>query len=155
MQALTQGEREVRADPAAAARAVIAANPSLPRKLQLESIKQTLPATEAGAKPASPTAGRARRRGRRSAAGCSPTSCSRTTPTRRLPAVHERVPARAGDLAAAPARRLRRPATSAPYCATARATSGLAGRDRLRRASPSPASTGSSAQTHSASTAGS
>jgi putative hydroxymethylpyrimidine transport system substrate-binding protein len=46
MQALTRGEREVRADPEAAARAVLAANPSLPRKLQLESIKQTLPATK-------------------------------------------------------------------------------------------------------------
>jgi putative hydroxymethylpyrimidine transport system substrate-binding protein len=46
MQALTQGQREVREDPAAAAKAVIAANPSLPRKLQLESIKQTLPATQ-------------------------------------------------------------------------------------------------------------
>jgi putative hydroxymethylpyrimidine transport system substrate-binding protein len=46
LQALTQGEREVRADPAAGAQAVLAANPSLPRKLQLESIKQTLPATK-------------------------------------------------------------------------------------------------------------
>ncbi|HXB14337.1 MAG TPA: ABC transporter substrate-binding protein [Solirubrobacteraceae bacterium] len=46
LQALTRGERAVRADPAAAAKAVIAANPSLPHKLQLESIKQTLPATE-------------------------------------------------------------------------------------------------------------
>ena len=46
LQALTRGERAVRADPAAAAKAVIAANPSLPHKLQLESIKQTLPATQ-------------------------------------------------------------------------------------------------------------
>jgi putative hydroxymethylpyrimidine transport system substrate-binding protein len=45
MQALTSGAREVRADPAAGADAVLAANPSLPRKLQLESITQTLPAT--------------------------------------------------------------------------------------------------------------
>ncbi len=45
MQALTSGAKEVRADPAAAADAVIAANPSLPRKLQVESIRQTLPAT--------------------------------------------------------------------------------------------------------------
>jgi len=45
MQALTEGAKEVRADPAAGAGAVLAANPSLPRKLQLESIKQTLPAT--------------------------------------------------------------------------------------------------------------
>jgi putative hydroxymethylpyrimidine transport system substrate-binding protein len=44
MQALTRGEREVRADPSAAARLLIAANPSLEPKLQLESIKQTLPA---------------------------------------------------------------------------------------------------------------
>jgi putative hydroxymethylpyrimidine transport system substrate-binding protein len=51
MQALTRGQREVAADPAAGADAVLAANPSLPRKLQLESIKETLPAakpTEAG-----------------------------------------------------------------------------------------------------------
>jgi putative hydroxymethylpyrimidine transport system substrate-binding protein len=45
MQALTSGAREVRASPEAGAAAVLAANPSLPRKLQLESIKQTLPAT--------------------------------------------------------------------------------------------------------------
>ena len=51
MQALTRGEREVRANPAAAAKLVMAANPSLEEKLQLESIKRTLPAaqpTEAG-----------------------------------------------------------------------------------------------------------
>jgi putative hydroxymethylpyrimidine transport system substrate-binding protein len=45
MQALTRGEREVRADPAAAAALVVNANPSLDRKLQLASIEQTLPAT--------------------------------------------------------------------------------------------------------------
>jgi putative hydroxymethylpyrimidine transport system substrate-binding protein len=45
MQALTRGAREVSADPSAGADAVLAANPSLPRKLQLESIKATLPAT--------------------------------------------------------------------------------------------------------------
>lgn len=45
MQALTGGARAVRADPAAGADAVLAANPSLPRKLQLESIRQTLGAT--------------------------------------------------------------------------------------------------------------
>jgi putative hydroxymethylpyrimidine transport system substrate-binding protein len=44
LQALTQGEREVRADPAAAAATVVKASPSLNPKLQLESIKQTLPA---------------------------------------------------------------------------------------------------------------
>ena len=37
--------REVRADPAAAAALLTRANPSLDAKLQLESIKQTLPAT--------------------------------------------------------------------------------------------------------------
>jgi putative hydroxymethylpyrimidine transport system substrate-binding protein len=42
--ALTRGEREVRSDPAAAAALLTAANPSLEPKLQLESIKQTLPA---------------------------------------------------------------------------------------------------------------
>ena len=46
LQALTRGEREVRADPAAAASTLLAANPSLERRLQLESIKQTLPASE-------------------------------------------------------------------------------------------------------------
>ena len=51
LQALTRGQREVAANPAAGADAVVAANPSLPHKLQLESIKETLPAakpTEAG-----------------------------------------------------------------------------------------------------------
>ena len=48
MQALTRGEREVRADPAAAAAAVQGANPSLEGRLQLESIKQTLPAAQPG-----------------------------------------------------------------------------------------------------------
>jgi putative hydroxymethylpyrimidine transport system substrate-binding protein len=45
MQALTRGERAVRANPAAAAKLVQAANPSLEPKLQLKSIEQTLPAT--------------------------------------------------------------------------------------------------------------
>jgi putative hydroxymethylpyrimidine transport system substrate-binding protein len=45
LQALTQGEREVRADPAAAAALVVKANPSLDPKLQLTSIERTLPAT--------------------------------------------------------------------------------------------------------------
>lgn len=45
LHALTRGEREVRSDPEAAARAVVAANPTLERKLQLESIRQTIPAT--------------------------------------------------------------------------------------------------------------
>ena len=44
LQALTRGEREVRADPAAAAKLILAANPSLEEKLQLASIQQTLPA---------------------------------------------------------------------------------------------------------------
>jgi putative hydroxymethylpyrimidine transport system substrate-binding protein len=44
MQALTRGEREVRADPAAATALLTRANPSLEAKLQLESIRQTLPA---------------------------------------------------------------------------------------------------------------
>jgi putative hydroxymethylpyrimidine transport system substrate-binding protein len=50
LQALTRGEREVRADPAAAAKLIVAANPSLDRRLQLESIRRTLPA----ATPADP-----------------------------------------------------------------------------------------------------
>jgi putative hydroxymethylpyrimidine transport system substrate-binding protein len=45
LHALTQGEREVRADPAAAATLVVKANPSLDRALQLASIERTLPAT--------------------------------------------------------------------------------------------------------------
>jgi putative hydroxymethylpyrimidine transport system substrate-binding protein len=46
LQALTRGEHLVRANPAAAAALVVKANPSLEEKLQLESIKQTLPAAE-------------------------------------------------------------------------------------------------------------
>ncbi len=45
LQALTRGEHDVRADPEAAAAAVLKANPSLEGKLQLESIRQTLAAT--------------------------------------------------------------------------------------------------------------
>jgi putative hydroxymethylpyrimidine transport system substrate-binding protein len=46
MQALTRGERTVGANPQAAAALVVRANPSLEGKLQLESIRQTLPATK-------------------------------------------------------------------------------------------------------------
>jgi putative hydroxymethylpyrimidine transport system substrate-binding protein len=46
LQALTQGEREVRADPATAAARLVKANPSLEEKLQRESIEQTLPAAQ-------------------------------------------------------------------------------------------------------------
>ena len=45
MQALSEGERTVRQDPKAAAELIEQANPSLEEKLELESIKQTLPAT--------------------------------------------------------------------------------------------------------------
>jgi putative hydroxymethylpyrimidine transport system substrate-binding protein len=51
LQALTRGEREVRASPTATAGLLVAANPSLEAKLQLESIRQTLPATQ----PADPS----------------------------------------------------------------------------------------------------
>ncbi len=44
LQALARGEHEVRANPAAAAELLLKANPSLERKLQLQSIEQTLPA---------------------------------------------------------------------------------------------------------------
>jgi putative hydroxymethylpyrimidine transport system substrate-binding protein len=44
LQALTRGERSVRADPAAAAALLVKANPSLEGKLQLASIEKTLPA---------------------------------------------------------------------------------------------------------------
>jgi len=46
LQALTRGERAVRANPAAAAALLLKANPSLEPKLQLESIRQTLPAAQ-------------------------------------------------------------------------------------------------------------
>jgi putative hydroxymethylpyrimidine transport system substrate-binding protein len=49
LQALTRGEREVRADPAAAAALLAKANPSLEPKLQLESIVRTLPAAQPAA----------------------------------------------------------------------------------------------------------
>jgi putative hydroxymethylpyrimidine transport system substrate-binding protein len=45
LQALTRGQREVGAGPAAAASLIVKANPSLDPKLQLASIQQTLPAT--------------------------------------------------------------------------------------------------------------
>jgi putative hydroxymethylpyrimidine transport system substrate-binding protein len=52
LQALTRGQRAVRADPAAAASLLVKANPSLEGKLQLASIEQTLPAAlPAGGKP--------------------------------------------------------------------------------------------------------
>lgn len=46
LQALTRGEHEVRANPAAAAKLVVAANPSAEERLQQESIEQTLPAAQ-------------------------------------------------------------------------------------------------------------
>ena len=46
LQALTRGEREVQANPSAATNDLLAANPSLERRLQLESIKATLPAAQ-------------------------------------------------------------------------------------------------------------
>ncbi len=49
LQALTRGQRAVRADPRAAAKLVIAANPSLEEKLQVESIERTLPAAQPAA----------------------------------------------------------------------------------------------------------
>jgi putative hydroxymethylpyrimidine transport system substrate-binding protein len=45
LQALTQGEKQVRANPAAAAASIVKANPSAQAKLQLASIEATLPAT--------------------------------------------------------------------------------------------------------------
>jgi putative hydroxymethylpyrimidine transport system substrate-binding protein len=51
LQALTRGERAVKANPAAAAALLVRANPSLESKLQLESIRRTLPA----AQPADPS----------------------------------------------------------------------------------------------------
>ena len=53
LQALTRGEREVRADPAAAAAALVIGQPlTLDTRLQLASIERTLPAAlPAGGKP--------------------------------------------------------------------------------------------------------
>jgi putative hydroxymethylpyrimidine transport system substrate-binding protein len=52
LQALTRGERAVRANPSAAASLLMKANPSLEGKLQLASIEQTLPAVlPPGGKP--------------------------------------------------------------------------------------------------------
>lgn len=45
MQALSRGERAVRANPQAAAALMVKANPSLEPKLQLQSIRRTLPAS--------------------------------------------------------------------------------------------------------------
>jgi putative hydroxymethylpyrimidine transport system substrate-binding protein len=45
LQALTRGERQVRANPTAAAALIVKANPSAEEKLQLASIEATLPAT--------------------------------------------------------------------------------------------------------------
>ena len=45
LQALSRGQREVKANPAAATKLLVAANPSLQAKLQLASIERTLPAT--------------------------------------------------------------------------------------------------------------
>jgi putative hydroxymethylpyrimidine transport system substrate-binding protein len=45
LQALTQGEKQVRANPPAAAGLIVGANPSAQAKLQLASIEATLPAT--------------------------------------------------------------------------------------------------------------
>jgi putative hydroxymethylpyrimidine transport system substrate-binding protein len=44
LQALSEGERAVRANPQATAALILKANPSLEPKLQLESIRRTLPA---------------------------------------------------------------------------------------------------------------
>ncbi len=46
LQALTRGEHAVRADPAAAAKLIVEANPSAEERLQLDSIEQTLPAAQ-------------------------------------------------------------------------------------------------------------
>jgi putative hydroxymethylpyrimidine transport system substrate-binding protein len=52
LQALTRGERAVRANPKAAAALVLKANPSLEPELELESIRRTLPAAApAGSNP--------------------------------------------------------------------------------------------------------
>jgi putative hydroxymethylpyrimidine transport system substrate-binding protein len=51
LQALSRGEREVRADPAGAVSVLLGANPSLDKKLELASVLRTLPATTAAGKP--------------------------------------------------------------------------------------------------------
>ena len=67
LQALTRGEREVRADPAAAAALLVQANPSLEPQAAARIDQADAARRPARAKRASPTAGRARRPGRRSA----------------------------------------------------------------------------------------
>ena len=101
LQALTRGEHEVRADPAAASALLVKANPSLEPKLQLESIEQTLPAavpSEAG-KPygwQDPSAVV----GLRELDVHAQAACPRPGQPGAAP-VHERVPPRAGDLSVA------------------------------------------------------
>ena len=80
LQALTRGEHEVRANPAAAAALVVKANPSLEPKLQLESIKQTLPAAQPAKREQALRLAGTRRRGPRSATGCTRTGCCATNP---------------------------------------------------------------------------
>ncbi len=101
LQALTRGERAVRASPKAAAALVVKANPSLEPKLQLESIRQTLPAAlpanssnPYGWQEPSQWASFRRLDVRERAAA--------PRPQRRAAAVHERVPARTGHLVPGP-----------------------------------------------------
>jgi putative hydroxymethylpyrimidine transport system substrate-binding protein len=51
LQALSRGEREASADPGGAVALLLAANPSLERKLELASLQRTLPAEIAAGKP--------------------------------------------------------------------------------------------------------
>ena len=79
------GEREVRADPAAAAALLVKANPSLEPKLQLESIEQTLPAALPAERERALRLAGTLGVGRVRRAGCSRTGCSSTTPDAGLP----------------------------------------------------------------------
>ena len=100
LQALTRGEREVSADPAAAATLVVKANPSLDPKLQLASIEQTLPAARPGG------AGQALRLAGTLLVGVVReldvrSQAARARPQRGAAAVDQRVPAGSGNLSRA------------------------------------------------------
>ena len=97
MQALTRGEREVRADPQAAADLMVKANPSLEPKLQLESIRQTLPATTP-ASASDPYGWQEPSAWASFGDWMLAHGLLETQSERRAAAVHERVPAGAGHL---------------------------------------------------------
>ena len=73
VQALGRGYESVRRDPQAGVDALVHANPSLSRKLQLASVQATLPVLLPRRAGAARGAGRTARSGPRTASGCWPT----------------------------------------------------------------------------------